>query len=314
MCRRLLVRAVVVIALAGGTSLAVANSFGPPVSRTGATPIGGVVGEQLCTLCHNLWPPNDGTGELQLLDVPATYKTGDTITFRIALSRPTPPETKAPKWGFEITAVGRNFGQGAGTWLPTTSPPEESLQVRWPAAGTFRTRRYLMHSATSTRTGQLHGAEWTVKFVAPSTDSGSIYFFAAGNAANGDGASIGTDDHIFTTVDSIVPADTTLVGVPPHGPQLYATLLHAPYPNPMTLCSDMSFEVATAGHVVLAIHDVQGRRVRTLYKGWHRAGPGFNFWDGKLDTGHQAANGVYFVRLMTPDLRKPLVRKITLAR
>ena len=312
--RRRLVRATVVVALVAGTTLAVANSTGPPASRTGATPIGGLPAENLCVLCHNAFPPNDGTGLLEILDVPNVYKQGDTVTFRLSLTRPTPVETPMPKWGFQITAANRQRGLGSGTWLPFLAPPEDSQMIMIPGqAGVFRTRRYLEHTATSTRTGQRDHAEWVVRWVAPSTDSGAIYFFAAGNAANGDGASIGTDDHIFTAVDSIVPADTTLVDVP-IVPVTFTTLLHAPYPNPMTLCSDMSFEIRRGGRVELAIFDVQGRKVRTLFHGHHDAGPGFAFWDGKREGGIQAKNGVYFVRLMAPDLKRPLVRKVTLAK
>ena len=314
MRRRHLVRVVVVAVLLTGASLAYGLSTGPVASRTGALPIGGLPTEILCTQCHNGFPANDGSGSVQIFDLPTTYKTGDTLRFRVAVSRPTPPEIPNPKWGFQITAVNSARGLGSGTWLPMASPQADSQQIMTPSqASTFKTRRYLEHTFASTRTGQRDGAEWTVNWIAPSTDSGAIYFFAASNAANGDGVSIGSDDHIFTTVDSVLPAGP--VGVPPvHGPATFTTMLLAPYPNPMTVCSDMSYEIATAGRVSLTIHDVQGRTVRTLFRGWHAAGPGYAFWDGKRDDGSRARNGVYFVRMSAPGLSKPLTHKVTLAR
>lgn len=59
----------------------------------------------------------------------------------------------------------------------------------------------------------------------------------------------------------------------------------------------------------LAIYDVVGRRVRTLYRGRHEPGSYLIGWDGRTDTGRPSASGVYFVRLdvdSRSDARKAL--------
>ena len=317
MRRRHIIRVVAALACVFGTTLALASALNGPVPhRTGAISLGGVAAEPNCTACHSSWPANDGTGQVQILDLPEHYNEGDTVTFRVQLSRTTPPETELPKWGFQMTAITRNYGQGAGTWLPTLTPQLDSLQVKLPTNpnGIWKTRRYLEHTWFSTRTGQRDQAEWTVQWIAPSKDSGAVYFFAAGNAANGDGTSLPpSDDHIFTTSDSILPFDGT-VSVPGPGPITYVTFLNAPYPNPFHHCSDLSFEIASEGWVDLALFDLAGRRVRTLVRGWREKGPGAAFWDGRRDDGQFARNGVYFARLAAPGLAKPLTRKVTLSR
>jgi hypothetical protein len=62
-------------------------------------------------------------------------------------------------------------------------------------------RFWIEHSTFSTRTNQLGPVEWHFNWKAPSANEGKVYFFAAGNAANGNGAVDG--DHIFTAVDSV---------------------------------------------------------------------------------------------------------------
>ena len=39
-----------------------------------------------------------------------------------------------------------------------------------------------------------------------------------------------------------------------------------------------------------------------------------NFWDGTNDARVQARNGVYFVRLVAPGLKKPISYRLVLAR
>jgi flagellar hook assembly protein FlgD len=49
----------------------------------------------------------------------------------------------------------------------------------------------------------------------------------------------------------------------------------------------------------VAIYDLQGRRVRTLFDEERPAGPAEAEWDGLDDRGSRAASGVYLVRLQT---------------
>jgi hypothetical protein len=61
---RYIVRAVSLLVLALGATVAYAYSTGPPLSRTGASAIGGKTSELLCTACHNFNPPNMNNGQV----------------------------------------------------------------------------------------------------------------------------------------------------------------------------------------------------------------------------------------------------------
>ena len=314
---RCIVRASVVAGVVFASAIAFAFSTGPPLSRTGAPIIGGKPAEGLCTLRHNLNPPNQANGQVEILDLPIVYTPGQAYPIRVRVTSTANESYPERRWGFQITAVYESNGLGAGTWILPTSPPENVLLKNTYASSSthqLKTRVYISHVSTSSRPGWPSPSEWTFSWVAPPVDSGTVVFFAAGNAANGDGGSSGTDDQIYTTRDTVLtPA---VVGVPrPPSRDPNVTALEPLYPNPMTLtCVDVSYTIARAGNVEVALFDPQGRRVRTLVRGWREAGPGFSFWDGKREDGSQATNGVYFVRLKAPGEARAISRRLVLAR
>jgi hypothetical protein len=312
--RHLIMRAAAgFLVLVSCASLALAFSTGPEPSRTGAPPVGGKPAEPLCVVCHSGAEVNDPQGLLEILDVPSTYQPGITYPIRVRLSFGHPPDA-IPKWGFQIQAVHSVTGDSAGTWI---IPPQLKLVLGKPTT-VLRNRRYVEHGgdwATDTASvhfGDLGPVEWSLTWQAPQ-DTARIYFFAAGNAANGDECSFCGGDYIYTDAESTQAAGSS-VSVVPGPPARLHTLLESPYPNPFKQCIDFSFEVERAGMVDLAIFDLQGRRVRTIFRGQRAAGEGAAFWNGKFDDGTQAKNGVYFVRFMGPGLNEPVSRRIVLAR
>lgn len=314
--RRRIIRAAIVFGVTFGAVAAFAFSTGPPLSRTGAPAIGGKPAEPNCTVCHNLSFANDGTGKVEILDLPLAYVPGHVYPMRVRLSSTANESYPDRKWGFEITAVYQANGLGAGTWTIPESGDEALKRSTYDSGSTstWKTRVYITHTSPSSHKGWPSPSEWTFSWVAPPTDSGTVIFCVAGNAANGDSASAGTDDHIYTGRDTVL-SPSLVVAVPPPARETFVTALEPPYPNPMTwLCVDVSFTVARAGNIDLAIFDAQGRRVRSLMRGWHEAGPGASFWNGKRDDGSQARNGVYFVRLRAPGEPTPLSRRLVLAR
>src|SRR5436309_9037014 len=84
--RRRILRATLAIGLIFGAAAAFAYSTGPPISRTGAPAIGGKPAEGLCTMCHDLSFANDGTGKVEILDLPASYVPGQVYPLRVRLS------------------------------------------------------------------------------------------------------------------------------------------------------------------------------------------------------------------------------------
>lgn len=314
---RLLIRASVVGGLIFGTAVAFAFSTGPPLSRTGAPAVGGKPAEALCTLCHNLNAPNMPNGQVEILDLPVAYTPGQSYPIRVRLSSTANQIYPDRKWGFQITAIYQANGLGAGTWDIPSAPPSDALLRNTYATGsssTWKTRVYISHMIASYRKGWPSPIEWSFSWVAPPVDSGTVLFFVAGNAANGDSASAGTDDHIYTGRDTVL-SPSLVIGVEPTTRERFVTALEPPFPNPMTwLCVDLSFAIEREGNVDLSIFDAQGRKVRSLMRGWHPAGPGAAFWNGKREDGSQASNGVYFVRLKAPGETRIISRRLILAR
>ncbi len=72
-------------------------------------------------------------------------------------------------------------------------------------------------------------------------------------------------------------------------------------PNPTRLEAGIHFAVSHAGPASVAIHDVQGRRVRSLVDELLDAGSHLVSWDGKDTAGSDCPKGVYFVRYQDPD-------------
>jgi hypothetical protein len=259
---RFFVRASVVAGMVFGTAAAFAFSTGPPISRTGAPAIGGKPAEALCTVCHNLNPVNMPNGQVEILDLPVAYSPGQIYPLRVRLSSTANAGYPDRKWGFEMTAVYQLNGLGAGTWIIPENHADSLRRDGYPSASahTFKTRMYVTHTSPSSHKGVPSPSEWSFSWVAPPADSGTVIFLVAGNAANGDSASTGTDDHVYTGRDTVL-APSLVVDAPLPSRERFVTELEPPFPNPMTwLCVDLSFTVEREGNVDLSIFDAQGRR------------------------------------------------------
>ncbi|MGD9546009.1 MAG: right-handed parallel beta-helix repeat-containing protein [Candidatus Krumholzibacteriia bacterium] len=85
---------------------------------------------------------------------------------------------------------------------------------------------------------------------------------------------------------------------PPFQAGAVKPVLYGPVPNPFNPTTTVAFELPTQEAVSLHVFDLQGRLVRTLLRGEvvpqgrHEA-----VWDGRDESGRQAASGTYFFRL-----------------
>jgi hypothetical protein len=77
------------------------------------------------------------------------------------------------------------------------------------------------------------------------------------------------------------------------------TFLSAPMPNPTIEGSLLSFGLERPEYVRLTVHDVKGRKVRTLHEGMMGEGHYTRHWDGLTDASSRASAGVYFINLHT---------------
>jgi len=87
----------------------------------------------------------------------------------------------------------------------------------------------------------------------------------------------------------------------PPGPLV--TRLYLPQPNPFRSALTVRYSLAAEGQVLLRVHDLTGRAVRTLADGVQRPGRYSVNWKGTDDRGRELARGVYFCRFSSGDYR-----------
>jgi len=175
-----------VIGIAVGLPLGLAAesmwSSGPADGFTGAP------GENTCQFCHQHGP---GDGLLQLLGAPVEYQPNQTYNLTVSLEDP-----GQQRWGFELTAIDAD-GDGAGIFA-ITDPVNSQLSDNDPSTA----RDYVKHTSAGTYNGTIDGpVTWEFQWTAPGGDVGDVTFYAAGNAADGDGTPLG--NYIYTTSASI---------------------------------------------------------------------------------------------------------------
>ncbi len=94
------------------------------------------------------------------------------------------------------------------------------------------------------------------------------------------------------------------------GPGITAVSLAPPAPNPFRAAARLAFTLPVESETRLVIHDLAGRRVRTLVDGALGAGAHSRVWDRRTETGALAPAGIYFARLVAG--RTEVSRKLVL--
>jgi hypothetical protein len=169
-----------------------AISSRPPAGKTGAPD------EGLCSECHNSNVVNDGLGSVAIGGVPMAYTPSQTYTLTVAVQH-----SGQIRWGFELTVLKNSDSTGVGALANTTL-----LTATQNASG----RTYVSHSRLSGQDGtflNFTSGAWTFDWTAPAAGEGTVTFYAAGNAANGDNSPLG--DFIYST--SVASMEATSTGV-----------------------------------------------------------------------------------------------------
>ena len=169
-----------------------AFSAGPPAKRTGAAVDGGIS----CTACHaNLGAANsDARGSVTISA--ADYVPGVKQVIAVTVKHP-----EALRWGFQMIArTTADQTKQAGTFTSDGVVRVRCEASNEPCNGAIE---FVEHS-NAPRTAAGDGFTFNVTWTPPSSDTGNVIFYAAGNAANGDGGLTG--DRIYTTVQTISPS------------------------------------------------------------------------------------------------------------
>lgn len=188
------IQAVILVLLI--TVMAYASVTGPEARHTGAP---GDIGT--CYDCHDkvVSGINAGSGDVQINDVPTVYEPGERYTITVTVQ-----QGGKQRFGFQLTAIDKN-GNRVGTLAPDNTDSQVNSQT---GEGE---RQYINHTQAGTFPNTQSGHTWRVRWTAPSNDAGTVRFFAAGNAADGNGTQEG-QDFIYTT-SGISESPTTIVSV-----------------------------------------------------------------------------------------------------
>lgn len=170
-----------------------AHSAGPDPGLSGAP------GDSTCSACHG-GPPNTGSGSVKIAFANPAYASGQKIRITVTVADP-----QARRWGFELSPrLSSNPSTGAGILTPV----DGNTQI----VGTSGSIQWIAHTLGGTRNGTTGSADFQFDWTAPDVSAGSVDFYAAGNAANGNGAPTG--DLIYTTKASLaagaLPARPTI--------------------------------------------------------------------------------------------------------
>lgn len=191
------------------TTSALARSTGPAARLTGAPGDN----QLACTQCHTTSPLNSGKGSLRIVfSGGSQYTPGATYRMKVEIRDP-----DQVRWGFQISA--RLASAPATAQAGDLRTVDGFTQVICENAAAKpcaddKPIQLLMHNAAGTRNGTPGGVDFEFDWTAPQAGAGSVTFYAAGNAANGNGNNQG--DYIYTTSLSVDEAPSRpALAVPP---------------------------------------------------------------------------------------------------
>jgi uncharacterized protein (TIGR03437 family) len=159
-------------------NLAFAVSDGAPAGASGAP------GEFTCTSCH-AGAANSGQGRVRI-ELPGgeVYSPGQKVRMKVVIEDPS-----AIRWGFQLTArSAANESRSLGRLEAADNTAEVLSQGEM---------QWITHTLAGTRRGTRSPVTFEFDWTAPANDAAPVVFYAAANAANGNGAPTG--DSIYTT-------------------------------------------------------------------------------------------------------------------
>jgi hypothetical protein len=175
------------------TTAAFAHSTGAPTGYSGAP------GDDTCVDCHvgNL---NSGPGSVTItFPDPNGWVAGKQYAVLVTVADPT-----ARRWGFELT----NRKESTNLFEGAFAVPSGSNKIQIEKQDALQ---YVTHTVAGTFQLQTTSASWSVNWTAPAAGTGTVRFYAAGNAANNDGNTTG--DKIYST--NLAVAEQTASTNPP---------------------------------------------------------------------------------------------------
>lgn len=166
-------------------------------------PSGGLTnapGEGHCaTSCHTGTSLNGGSGSTSNMKLEDDFTGGGYIpdsTYTMTLKY---SQSSISRWGFNLTALVASDNSPAGDFTITSNRTQKRTKT---ISG--KTRSYVEHTSTGSASVGTNATEWEFEWTAPSSNVGTINFYAVVNAANGNGTTSG--DQIYAKVFTVSPS------------------------------------------------------------------------------------------------------------
>ncbi len=159
----------------------------------------GSPGENNCTGCHTSFPVNSGIGSLTISS-PTLAPDWEYMLDSIYQIDVTVQQTGSPLFGFGFEALRTSNNTNGGSFI-LTNTLETQLKIA-NINGSNRTN--VVHKQNGGLTNDSH--TFSFRWKAPSTNVGNIMFYAAGNATDNQGDSLG--DYIYTISQLLTPFAT----------------------------------------------------------------------------------------------------------
>ncbi len=200
--------------------------------------------------CHNSHPVNSGSGSVVITSpdlINFVYNPGQTYTVEVTVAKPS-----VNLFGFAMEALFQN-GSDAGSFIHIN--PAETWSKAANISGTIRTSATHMENAGVSANTKTFIFQW----VAPATNAGAVTFYAAGNAANGNGSTSG--DYIYTTMQ-LVNDSATAASDGSLNEQLTGINI---FPNPVEERFFISHIASKPGPLKIEAFSIDGKFVTKLW-------------------------------------------------
>jgi hypothetical protein len=146
--------------------------------------------------CHTGKPVNSELGYVDIVgDIPESgWEPGETYTIKARVFFP-----GRQAFGFKLMAWGKEDSASVGSLMVrngTDNCIRELSKLRNNLGTVYDTNYYVTHSLSHVAAPSEGSMEWTFQWIAPATRDQEVVFYAAFNAANGDGTAFG--DFMYT--------------------------------------------------------------------------------------------------------------------
>lgn len=234
-------------------------SAGAPSGYTGAS------GASNCSTCHT-GNAVDADGGSITLTGPVSYVPGTPVDLQLNVER-----QGQSRFGFSITVRDVN-GDMVGTWEPVNG--EQTAFSEYGADPTHVTHNPAMSTAD--------GHTWALRWIPPAQDAGQVTFYAAGNAANGQGQ---FGDFIYTTTLELPAAAGTSTEMDAFALPFEVASV---YPAPATDRVSFQMTAHTGGTARVHFYDASGRQVHATERPVSRGEQTWSLDLGSLPVGWYA--------------------------